>query len=631
MPHDDFDDEIDEEGLDPDEALLVAFLNDWENPPDFDGKEAILKDYCAKHPRLERQFRSLAEARRSLGAGVFVGDPEPRRLGPYRILRFLAKGGMGKVYVAEDETLSRLVAVKTIRVGRAADPKLLEQFKAEREALALLHDTNIVPIFSAGEEDGLFYFAMPLIHGITLADLVETMILPGSPDPKAAAPPASTSSWVDLLRRARSDASHRHTIERLSTRYGVRFTRDSSSSSSDRPDSRTGKHPSNPRPPDYERRVVEIVAVAAEAIHNAHEAGVLHLDVKPSNILVEPGSKADPATLHPWVIDFGLVGVVESRDGREDGPAGSAERLRQTRGFGTKGFMAPEMIVIRGDERNPVPPSSAGRPPITRSADIWSLGVTLYQMLTLHLPFSSNQQTLGPEPAPSPRRLVATLSAELEAIVLKALQKRPEERYATAAEFARDLRRWLTGFPTVAGKASPGKRLVMWARRKPAIAVAAGMTAAFALMSGLGAAQAFQTLQAEAATAQRELDLIALAHLSAPIRTGGLVRHRLDQDPRGRGRSNRQGRQLSGTARGLTGRARRSPGEVVPEARRDPGFRPQNEAVADGPRRSGAGRSRPDPPRPGRPGRSERPDGNHHAEPRRRGLPGRRASVSRRG
>ncbi len=205
------------------------------------------KSYCAKHRHLEGDLRGLAEARGGIDRVDFVAgekDADPDQLGPYRIIRLLAYGGMGKVYEAEEKTLSRRVAVKTIRVGRAANPKLVEQFKAEREALALLHHTNIVPIFSAGEEDGLLYFAMPLINGLTLADLVETMSQPGSPRSGTAASATSPSSWADLLRLARTEASRRHTLQRLSARFGVRLSRASSPRPSSNPELPTPKRSS---------------------------------------------------------------------------------------------------------------------------------------------------------------------------------------------------------------------------------------------------------------------------------------------------------------------------------------------------------------------------------------------------
>ena len=272
LSHDDFDDDgIEDMGDDPVEPVLVEFLAAWENAS-VEERNAIIQDYCAKHPDLEEDFRGLAEARGGIDRVDFLTcqeDADPDQLGPYRIIRLLAHGGMGKVYEAEEKTPSRRVAVKTIRLGRAANPKLVEQFKAEREALAVLHHTNIVPIFSAGEEDGLLYFAMPLINGLTLADLLATMSQPSSPRSGTTAPTSSLSSWADVLRVAKTEASRRHTFERLSARFGVRLSGESRPRTPPDSEDRSPKSSSSPRPPDYERRVAEIIAIAAEAIHSA--------------------------------------------------------------------------------------------------------------------------------------------------------------------------------------------------------------------------------------------------------------------------------------------------------------------------------------------------------------------------
>src|SRR4051812_8906663 len=162
-------DDLSDRDDDPDGPLLREFIVRWEDAKSPADREAALGGYVAAHPRLEGRFREHIAA-----TNIFRDAPEqqPTRLGPYRILRLLASGGMGKVYEAEDELLGRTVAVKTIRLGRAADGRLLGQFEREREALAHLHHTHIVPIYGAGEDDGLLYFAMPLIKGLSLADLV---------------------------------------------------------------------------------------------------------------------------------------------------------------------------------------------------------------------------------------------------------------------------------------------------------------------------------------------------------------------------------------------------------------------------------------------------------------------------
>ncbi len=101
------------------------------------------------------------------------GMRDPERLGQYRIRRVLAVGGMGKLYEAEEDELHRIVAVKTIKFGRIADPHLLDRFNRERQTLARLHHTNIVPIYAAGQESELLYFSMPRIHGPSLRAVIK--------------------------------------------------------------------------------------------------------------------------------------------------------------------------------------------------------------------------------------------------------------------------------------------------------------------------------------------------------------------------------------------------------------------------------------------------------------------------
>ena len=98
----------------------------------------------------------------------------PSRFGPYRVLRKIGRGGMGDVYQAQDDILHRHVAVKTIRRARATDPGLLERFDRERQVLARLHDTHIVPILATGQEGDLLYFAMPYIPGVALNQVIRT-------------------------------------------------------------------------------------------------------------------------------------------------------------------------------------------------------------------------------------------------------------------------------------------------------------------------------------------------------------------------------------------------------------------------------------------------------------------------
>jgi predicted Ser/Thr protein kinase len=189
------------------------------------------------------------------------------------------------------------------------------------------------------------------------------------------------------------------------------------------------------------QRVVEVVAGVAEALEHAHRAGVVHRDVKPSNVLV----RGDGV---PVLTDFGLA--------REQG----LPSVSQTGEFrGTPYYVAPEQ-------------ARPGRRGVDARADVFSLGVTLYELLTGRRPFEGDTTErvlhgiLVDEPA-DPRSLDPTLSSDLAAIVLKALEKAPEHRYATAAAFAADLRSFLAYRPVTARHRGRLTRVWRWARREP--------------------------------------------------------------------------------------------------------------------------------------------------------------------
>ena len=183
-PHDSSTSSTDERELE----ILGRCLDDLGGADD---KAAVVADYCARYPDLADKIRGLAHVGQVLGDTTSWGDvspgarqhgspatcdsaPHPARFGPYRVLRSIGRGGMGEVYEAEEEALHRRVAVKTIRRAKATDPGLLERFDRERQVLARLHHTHIVPIFATGQEDDLLYFAMPYIHGVPLNQVIRT-------------------------------------------------------------------------------------------------------------------------------------------------------------------------------------------------------------------------------------------------------------------------------------------------------------------------------------------------------------------------------------------------------------------------------------------------------------------------
>ena len=324
-------------------------------------------------------------------------------LGPYRIERELARGGMGVVYVAEHVGLQRRVALKLLKAGAAAGSEERRRFEIEARSTASLDHPNIVRILEVGEVEWGMFFAMELVEGPTLKDKVRQGPLP-------------------VQEAARL-------LERL-----------------------------------------------ADALAYSHAHGVLHRDIKPANVLVASDGR-------PVLTDFGLA-----RDAEASGLTKTGQIM------GTPAYMSPEQ--------------AEGVPElIDRKSDIYSLGATLYELLTGQPPFtgSAHEQlaALVTRIPQRPSRLRPELDLDLETITLKCLEKQPHERYATAKELAEDLERYLDDRPIRARPPSTGERLRRWSRRnRPAVVALVSVGVAVYLLGMVGFVHYART-QAEVAAKER--------------------------------------------------------------------------------------------------------------------------------
>ncbi len=401
------------------------------------GEHPSLSEYAALHPELAVEIRRvfpsivmLERLKRESSESGFTQAGQaaramPERLGDYRILREVGRGGMGVVYEAEQESLGRRVAVKVLSPRALFDPRQLGRFEREARATARLHHTNIVPVFGVGEHEGTAYYVMQFIPGVGLDLVLDDLrrIRLGAPAdsrgkrssqylwrpiPPEQSPPqngfalTATDVAQSLVsgefvvegrgeHRAAHDATRAGDADSPPIRVRDRFSASSGSVFGAGSSQLSALSPTDRR---FYFGVARIGIQVAEALEYANGLGVLHRDIKPSNLLLDPLGNV-------WVTDFGLAKIAETEELTLPGDV-----------VGTIRYMAPERFRGKCDARS----------------DIYSLGLTLYELVSTKPAFEASdrheliRKVMHENPAPL-KRLAHSVPSDLETIINKAIAR----------------------------------------------------------------------------------------------------------------------------------------------------------------------------------------------------------------
>jgi WD40 repeat protein/serine/threonine protein kinase/tetratricopeptide (TPR) repeat protein len=483
------------------------------------GERPSLQEYVDRHPALADEIRELfptmvemEQVREDNIEQAEDRDAAPalrlKQLGDFRILREVGKGGMGVVYEAEQVSLGRHVALKVLPHAALLDPKAKRRFEREARSAAKLHHTNIVPVFGVGEQDGMPYYVMQFIQGLGLDGVLDELkklkianvetgtfiVEPRSSKTAAASPnggPAREISAADVARSLftgdfaetiAQDATpgraelgeDRH--EKPVTSSSIADSFHLSSSSVVLPGPGPDGSISRRRKRTYWQSVASIGRQVARALEYAHRQGIQHRDIKPSNLLLDTQGTV-------WVADFGLAKADDQQDLTHTGDI-----------LGTLRYMPPEGLEGKADARG----------------DVYSLGLTLYELLALRPAFDEKErrrlikQVTDEAPARL-GKLNRQVPRDLETIVHKAIEKDPKQRYASASEMADDLERFLEDEPITARRVSAVERIAHFARRNPLVAGLAAAMIVVLTVTAIGASVAAVQLAASAEESRARL------------------------------------------------------------------------------------------------------------------------------
>lgn len=461
------------------------------------------------------------------------------QVGDFRIIRRVGRGGMGVVYEAEQISLGRHVALKLLPRNAQLDSRQKRRFEREAKSAAKLHHTNIVPVFGVGEHEGTPYYVMQFIQGLGLDEVLlelkrlkrEGSDLGGSSVGKlhlSRQPTGSPAEPAQDLHGEPGDveigppldvSAAEVALSLISGRLEKTVDYDDGKSalagfvpdsplpagseelaSSPSPlvcDSAANGHQLNPvtsssvvlpgrsqdavkwkaKKQTYWHSVAQIGLQVARALEYAHHQGIVHRDVKPSNLLLDTRGTV-------WVTDFGLAKTEDKEDLTNTGDV-----------LGTLRYMPPEAFEGKADARG----------------DIYSLGLTLYELLALRPAYHERDRQkliklVTTAEAPSLKKSNPSIPRDLATIVHKAMDRESTRRYPSAGELAADLQRFLDDDPIRARRITSVERLARWCRRQPLVAGLLAAIMVLVLVIAVGSTVSSLMLSAALRTSEEKQD-----------------------------------------------------------------------------------------------------------------------------
>lgn len=396
---------------DPKNAI-DSFVNDY-----LEKDNLALHGYCKKYPSLDGSFKEKIKVIKFIKEGFKDYTWSGKKLGEFIIVEEIGRGGMGIVFLAIQSSLSRFVALKILPYGVVFDTKSVKRFQKEAGIIARFNHPNIAPIYFSGEEEGIYYIAMGFIDGLSTNKIINLL----------KALPISIS---DMNVLAVKDIISKYPD---SSKYNLK--------NKNIPDAISPSRDSAFFKKSYFEFIITICIEICDALIYSHRNNICHGDLKPSNIILTNNTI-------PIIVDFGLAQDMNTIT------------TIQSREFaGTLAYASPEQIKTNK---------------ISEKSDIWSLGVTLYELLSLKHPFYSDKlsdtlnKILNYEPLPL-RKHSRKISKELEAIVFKCIEKDPNKRYLSMQLLKEDLIDFLKNKPIKAKPIGKLKRTYKLMRRRPIV------------------------------------------------------------------------------------------------------------------------------------------------------------------